>query len=181
MKKHKLGITTKTVLLIILFTGGLFVVSAMPNVVQVYPFAKRLINRNKKEINYKLKNKFNDLLKNGYIEKKGTKFKLTPKGEMVLMKINPNLIKKQKWDGKWRIVCFDVREDSRRKRDAFRFELKSLGFIQMQRSVWVSPYPCEKYIELLRAEHNFGKNIRYILADRISEDEKLRGYFGIKK
>ena len=93
------------------------------------------------------------------------------------MKINPKLIKRPKWDGKWRIVSFDVGENQRNKRDIFREELKSLGFIQMQRSVWVSPYPCEKYIELLRVEHNFGKNMQYILADKISGDEKLRKYF----
>lgn len=175
MKNIRLGVLTKNILILVAITGGIFVISAAPNIVQVIPFIKKVLN--KKEARYKVNKKFKSLVDAGYIKNKGAKFELTPKGEIVLMKVNPALIKRPKWDGKWRIVSFDVRENQRNKRDIFRDELKSLGFIQMQRSVWVSPYPCEKYIEILRVEHNFGKNMQYILAEKISGDERIRKHF----
>lgn len=48
--------------------------------------------------------------------------------------------KRARWDGKWRMVLFDVPESKRRFRDYLRSLLKQLGFLQWQRSVWVSPY-----------------------------------------
>ncbi|MEK7607292.1 MAG: hypothetical protein AAB444_03810 [Patescibacteria group bacterium] len=48
--------------------------------------------------------------------------------------------KKVPWDGNWRMVLFDVPETKRQFRDYLRTLLKQLGFLQWQRSVWVSPY-----------------------------------------
>ena len=177
--KKSLGLTIKVVIFLVGTTGLLTIGSALPNALQIVPFIKKFLNQKtpKNQINFKLKKVADELIKEGYIKKSGTKFELTNKGEILLMKISPASIKRPKWDGKWRIVCFDVGEGQRAKRDIFRDELKSLGFIQMQRSVWVSPYPCEKYIEILRVEHNFGKNMQYILAEKISGDKRIRKHF----
>ena len=48
--------------------------------------------------------------------------------------------KQAPWDGKWRMVLFDVPEPRRQFRDYLRTVLKQLGFLQWQRSVWISPY-----------------------------------------
>jgi hypothetical protein len=177
--KKSLGLTIKVVIFLIGTTGLLTIGSVAPNLLQVVPFVRKFLNQKtpKNQVNFKLKKVADELIKEGYIKKSGAKLELTNKGEILLMKISPTLIKRPKWDGKWRIVCFDVGEGQRTKRDIFRDELKSLGFIQMQRSVWVSPYPCEKYIEILRVEHNFGKNMQYILAEKISGDERIRKHF----
>lgn len=42
------------------------------------------------------------------------------------------------WDGKWRIVIFDIPESKRLVRDLFRRNLKKWGFRHLQKSVWVS-------------------------------------------
>lgn len=47
-----------------------------------------------------------------------------------------------KWDGKWRIVIWDIPEKRRLARDLLRFKLKQLGFKQWQKSVWVSKVNC---------------------------------------
>ncbi len=47
---------------------------------------------------------------------------------------------KQIWDDVWRIVIFDIEEETRWRRDKFRSKLKELGFGQLQKSVWISPY-----------------------------------------
>lgn len=43
-----------------------------------------------------------------------------------------------KWDGKWRIVIFDIPEQKRIIRDMFRRKLKHWGFKSWQQSVWVT-------------------------------------------
>lgn len=42
------------------------------------------------------------------------------------------------WDGKWRIVIFDIPEEKRIIRNLFRRNLKKWGFKHLQKSVWIS-------------------------------------------
>lgn len=62
-------------------------------------------------------------------------FKLTEKGKdkAILMVDN-----QKDWDGKWRIVLFDIPEQKRTIRMLLRKKLKEWGFIQWQKSVWAS-------------------------------------------
>ena len=78
--------------------------------------------------------------------------KLTQKGRGKVEEINFEKleIKKQDtWDKKWRIVIFDIPENRKAARDALRFKIKELKFYQLQKSVFVCPYPCEKEILFL--------------------------------
>ncbi len=43
-----------------------------------------------------------------------------------------------KWDGKYRVVIWDIPENKRTIRNLFRRKLKDFGFVLWQRSVWVS-------------------------------------------
>jgi phenylacetic acid degradation operon negative regulatory protein len=52
----------------------------------------------------------------------------------------------QKWDGKWRLVIWDIPETRRIARDVLRFKLKQLGFTRWQRSVWISKKNCTKLL-----------------------------------
>lgn len=45
------------------------------------------------------------------------------------------------WDGKYRLVLFDIPEKNRIVRNSFRRKLKELGFLGWQQSVWVSRNP----------------------------------------
>lgn len=60
------------------------------------------------------------------------------------------------WDGKWRIVIFDIPEKRRAARDLLRHNLKSWDFTQWQKSVWVTKKNCIKplreYIKKLAIE-----------------------------
>ncbi len=86
---------------------------------------------------------------------------------------------KRKWDGRWRIVTFDVPERRRGVRGRLRAMMKSVGFVRMQKSVWVYPYDCEEFIALLKAELKVGRNVLYIIADRIEHDGALRKHFSL--
>lgn len=56
-------------------------------------------------------------------------------------------LRERPWDGLWRLVMFDVPEASRRQRDGFRWWLKVERLGQLQKSVWVSPYPLSIELE----------------------------------
>ncbi len=87
--------------------------------------------------------------------------------------------KKRKWDGRWRMVTFDVPERRRGVRGRLREMMKSVGFIRLQESVWVYPYDCEEFIALLKAELKVGRNVLYIIADCIEQDGVLRKHFNL--
>jgi len=61
--------------------------------------------------------------------------KLTKLGKESLNDFN---LDDQPWDGKWRIVIFDIPETQRVVRDLFRRRLKDWGFRNFQQSVWVT-------------------------------------------
>ena len=42
----------------------------------------------------------------------------------------------EEWDGKWRIVVFDIPESHRKERSVLRAHLKIWGFTPWQQSVW---------------------------------------------
>lgn len=50
------------------------------------------------------------------------------------------------WDGKWRLVIWDVPEKRRVARDLLRYKLKWLGFNQLQKSVWVTKKNCTQQL-----------------------------------
>lgn len=74
------------------------------------------------------------------------------------------------WDGKWRIVAFDVPQTHTLIRNIFRRRLKEFGFKQLQKSVWISKTDCTdllreyikdlgiaKWVSVLEAENvDFG-------------------------
>lgn len=80
------------------------------------------------------------LVKKGYLNKRGVRkirFKVTRRGCEKLQEIRPGL-KIKKWDGKWRIVMFDIEEKYRGMRTVLRKFLVNLGFRQFQRSLWIT-------------------------------------------
>lgn len=96
---------------------------------------------------------------------------------------------KQIWDEKWRIVIFDIEEETRWRRDKFRSTLKELGFGQLQKSVWISPYDflgdlkefLEEYrltdkVILIETEHFFVDDIK-TLARKLWPIDEINHYY----
>ena len=82
------------------------------------------------------------------------------------------------WDGKWRIVMFDIREKRRRARSQLRSLLAGAGFLRIQDSVWIYPYPCDEFIGLVRAHLRSGTGeMLSFTAEALESDRKLREYF----
>lgn len=50
----------------------------------------------------------------------------------------------EKWDGRWRVVIFDIPEENKVVREEVREKLKELGFGMLQKSVWLTPFKLEE-------------------------------------
>ena len=85
----------------------------------------------------------------------------------------------KKWDGKWRIVLFDIPEKNKKAREALREKLRDLGFKEYQKSVFVHPYPCEDEIAFLREVFEIKKHVRLGTLDKIDDDLALRDHFDL--
>lgn len=85
--------------------------------------------------------------------------------------------KPKKWDGRWRMVIFDVWESRRNVRNALRMALQKAGFLRVQDSVWIHPYDCEELVAFLRTELRLGGSVIYVVAEGIEHDEKFKRHF----
>lgn len=84
------------------------------------------------------------------------------------------------WDGIWRVVMFDIAEDDRKLRNYFRNQLKRLHFYELQKSVFVSPYPCRRHIERLSGLYQHGAAIRFLEATYVDNSKLLREHFHLR-
>ncbi len=91
-----------------------------------------------------------------------------------------DISKPKSWDGKWRIVMYDIKEKNRRLAQLIRETLTRLGFIVFQESVYLFPYPCDREIEYLRSYYNLSSEIKYIVANHIEDEEVYKDYFDLK-
>ena len=124
------------------------------------------------------------LKKKGFIvweEKKGRRFmRLTAKGRVYCGRYTTGhrqIPKPKKWDGRWRVIIFDIPEAKKGLREKVRRLVRGLGFYPLQRSVWVHPYDCEELITLLKADLSIGKDLLYMIVDAIEYDKPLREHF----
>lgn len=88
--------------------------------------------------------------------------------------------KPRRWDGKWRIILYDIQEPRKELRDIFRSALQSLGFFRLQESAWLYPYPCEEQISFLREYYGVGNEALYIVANKLEDDGPYKTYFGLE-
>lgn len=131
--------------------------------------------------NQKTRGTLSGMLKEGLIikgEKEG-QYKLTNKGFEVLCLEFPFFrFLKDKWDGKWRVISYEIPEKKREIRDRLRREMQGWGLGPWHRSFWLTPHPVlsalktltsqkeeEKYIQAFEADHLFGD--REILIEKV--------------
>ena len=85
------------------------------------------------------------------------------------------------WDKLWRIVIFDIPEKKKRARDALRRKLKELGFLELQKSVFIFPYECKDEIEFIVEVFEIRRYVRYLIVKEITNEEELLLKFKLKK
>jgi len=168
-------------------------VVAVAGVIAIAAVAPRLINlfgksKYVRQRLYQSRSRVSSLIARGYLTiemKHGKKYvRLTPKGEHFAALIRDGVMplkKPRRWDGKWRLLIFDIPERRKRIRGQIRSTLTTLGFVRLQDSVWVYPYDCEDYMVVLKADLRVGKDVLYIIADQIEYDKPLRRHFNLSE
>jgi len=104
---------------------------------------------------------------------------LTEKGRKKALTYNIDNMKipMQRWDGKWRIVIFDVPEERKNARNALREKLKNLGFCELQKSVFVHPFSCKDQIDFIIEFFELRPNVRYGVLESIDNELHLKNIF----
>lgn len=166
---------------IIIAIGVLGVISAVmvaPGLAKAIPLLKKIdIAR----VNQELKR----LHRRGLVEiikrKNGiTTVKLTKEGKKKLARYKIDLLeieKPKKWDGKWRVIIFDVPVKKNSARESLRKKMKRLGFYRLQHSVFVHPYPCLEIVQFLRDYFGVSSEVEYLEVERLESQNKLIEYF----
>lgn len=161
---------------------GLMLPAALlvPNLpVALNPLVKKLSNQYKTD-KRKLIKSIQALKKSELIKASGKKIKLTKKGEsklfeegLDLMEISPQ----KPWDGKWRLIIFDIPNSHSNARDALRGILKYLGLYQLQRSVYIYPYPFKDALDVISLIYNVYEYVIYLEVNHAEGEKFLLQYF----
>ena len=173
------------IILSVAAAAGIIAIGAVaPNALQLLRFlpSKRAAERR----HYITKTVYR-LIEQGYLEQSKTArgvpcVRLTKKGTQELQKYKLGEIEIKKpfrWDNRYRIIIFDIKEARRAVRDELRSWLQHLGFIRLQQSVWVHPYKCKEVISLLKAHFHIGKDVLYMEVDYLENDKWLKESFGL--
>ncbi len=161
----------------------IFVAAAIGNAVQVFGQFKTSKRFNK----WQIRSSINHLRRQKLIEYVADKncktiVRITKKGEAKLKAFDIELMKIQKpkkWDGKWRLVMFDIPMRFTKGREALRYHLKDLGFFQFQKSAWIYPYPCDDELIFISDFYGIGKYVEVLTVENILKDEKMKRHFGL--
>ena len=111
--------------------------------------------------------------------KEGIVVRITEKGKNQILKFELKRMVplKDKWDGKWRLVFFDVAEVQRGRRDQLRRYLKQLGMEEMQESVFVSPYKVFNQVKYLREVLDIPHGVKLAELSWVENQEDLKEIF----
>ncbi len=175
---------------IILATVGLAGVMTLavlaPNAVQLLKYVIK-DERQKQNRLYYIKSVARQMADKGLVvfteNQQGQKIiRLTKRGREELKRYQQSVVeipKPKKWDGKFHLIIFDIKEWKRSSRDELRQWLLKLGFIRLQNSVWAYPYECREIIVLLKANFHLGREVLYLTADYLENDQWLKKTFGL--
>lgn len=179
-KRKKKKDIQNAVLAAIAVTGFMAFAAVAPNALKLLNY----LPNEKYNLRYRTRTAAGRLVAKGYakwIEKDGKKYlRITETGRKAFAFEQAKVSlknQKKKWDGRWRMVVFDVPERRRHIRTRLRGVMSEIGFVRLQDSVWVYPYDCEDFVALLKAELKIGKDVLYAIADTIEHDKSLRLHF----
>jgi len=112
------------------------------------------------------------------VTKNGKKFlQLTKKGRLEVLLAKAKMAVSGKWDGKWRLIIFDIPEWAKPRRNQLRKLLKKNNFHRLQDSVYVNPYPLNREAIKYLDETGLSEFIRIIKVEEMDNDKDLRKKF----
>jgi phenylacetic acid degradation operon negative regulatory protein len=87
--------------------------------------------------------------------------------------------KQKKWDGKWRLVTFDIPERKSRVRKEVSYKIKAIGMEAIQDSVFVSPFPCKSEVDRIAEHFDVKEFFIYLEAGLIESNQDLLKKFNL--
>ena len=168
-------------------TGAITTALIAPKMLEMFPLLDRGKSRRKElyeradQALYRLRDK--KLITFSKTEGRRPIVRLTTSGKTEITKIILRQYKISEttvWDGKWRVVIFDIREKRRNIRQRLRTLLAGAGMLRLQDSVWIHPYPCDEFVALVRANLRSGTGeLLYFIAEGLESDRHLREHFNL--
>ena len=92
---------------------------------------------------------------------------------------NLKINKPKKWDGNWRAVIFDIPERIKKVREALRMHLRNFGFYELQKSVFICPFPCAEEINQIIDFYDISEYVRILMVHSLDNEDELRNEFKI--
>jgi DNA-binding transcriptional regulator PaaX len=111
-----------------------------------------------------------------FVESNKRYAELTPAGQQYyIAKRFENLVvpRPSTWDGLFRVVIFDIPENRKSIRDIFRRKIESLGFKQIQKSVFVYPFECKPELDIICQKFSTGRYLKYMIAEIIEGEDEI--------
>src|SRR3989344_6309021 len=190
----KIDPKVKDVLLIL--AGGTFIAASLifPGLPIIAKEALKLYNSHQKEKRQKEWNKFNlwrlrqvikRLEKQKFVEivsiNGETVVRISNRGKQKVLKYNLEKMQLDQtgWDGKWRIITYDIATGKKWQRELFRQTLNRMNFLKLQRSVYLTPFKCTSEIEYLRQICDVGDEVVLLTVLGIEKEQAYRQYFGL--
>ena len=177
------GINKEKVLLLLL--GGLAL--SLQRSPKGYFRMVKNIHKEWRKINQRALTKaINSLYRSNLLEQKNNRdgtvtFVLSRNGkrEALTYNLDKMSIPKLTWDKVWRLVLFDIPEKKKKIREVFRYHLKRLGFVELQRSVFILPFKCRDEIDYLIEFYNIRRFVRFVEARFVDNELDLRRKFNL--
>ncbi len=106
--------------------------------------------------------------KEGYLE-------LTKKGRVRFARygLAPKFLRPKRWDGKWRVLIYDVPEKDRKQRDRLKHHLEAIGFLPLQQSVYIFPFECTSEVQEALEFYRLAGKAVLLLAETLEGEDRL--------
>lgn len=174
------AVLAKTILVLAAIGGALTIAAVAPN---IFAAAGRISGHRRFFHAKGLKKAVTRLREQKLIRVNNDEFiELTPRGLLRVANIAFDDLKIErplKWDGLWRVVIFDIPDKHKWSRDGFRRKLRELGFLHLQKSVFVTPCPCLEEIKFLSSFFNIADYVHFLETSAISNNVALREHFSL--
>ena len=181
----RIGPIAKGILGIVVLSGVIPLLAIAPGLaVAMAPFLRKKKYQPKQAINKSIEG----LIRNGILKKT-----INKKGEILISVTSKGkwesgirgLDKQGKvsvgeWDGIWRVIIFDVPEHKRSVRQELRRAINLYGFVQLQKSVWVYPYPCDDFVKLIKKHLGISNDVLYMTVNQLENDKHLKKEFRLQ-
>lgn len=181
-RKHIMLSIAEAGLLMIKDAGFVLLDSFFPKNYPESRFTRRLLGLDKVSQN-SWRISFDRLAERGLLQKKkkesGLIYSITARGRFWVEDLEKEISKKEPpWDGKWRIISFDIPERTRKHRDSLRAELIRSGYQKLHNSVWVGKAPLPQDVFEFIREEGIENYIHLFLAGNFDKESDIKKLFG---